>query len=369
MPREGQNNSIIQRAHVKAAPDLQSQLFGITFPTMHLHDLTPYNTLGLGSAAPVLLRYRTPDQLPGITDKVARASHVFVLGGGSNVVLTPTLDSQIIKIESSGIRLVDESDSHYIVQAEAGEPWHGFVSYCVAQGWGGLENLALIPGLVGAAPVQNIGAYGVELDQRLHSIQAWDLLHGRLVDFAPSDCQFSYRNSLFKQSGPGRWIILTVRFALPKQWRPVLDYPDLRTHPVLAQRGAAVTARDVFDAVCQIRQHKLPDPAVLPNAGSFFKNPVVGPDHYDALRREWPNAVAYPQKDGRWKLAAGWLIEQAGWKGRNLGPVGMHQRQALVLVNYGGANAADVQRLADRVRGDVRARFDVSLEQEPVNVC
>ena len=335
---------------------------------MHPHDLTEFNTLALESVASTLVRYRDPAQLPDLTRRAACHEQVFVLGGGSNVVLAPTLSSMVIKVESAGLRLVDESPESRIIEAEAGESWHDFVTHCVRQGWGGLENLALIPGTIGAAPVQNIGAYGVELDQRLHSLVAWDLARGQQLEFTPGECGFSYRNSMFKQAQPGRWLILRVRFALPKAWTPVLTYPDLRHHKGLTARGGAITAQDVYDAVCEIRRQKLPDPSVLANAGSFFKNPVVSAGAFHKLKERWPDIVAYAQDGGDWKLAAGWLIEQTGWKGRRLGPVGMHERQGLVLVNHGGACASDVMALAGRVCGDVRQRFGVDLEQEPVAV-
>lgn len=336
---------------------------------MHSHDLSAYNTLALPATALKVVHYRDPAQLPGLTESAAAHSKVFVLGGGSNVVLARSLKNFVIKVESRGVAVVDETASHVLVEAQAGESWHDFVSMCVDQGWDGLENLALIPGTAGAAPVQNIGAYGVELDQRFHSLQAWDLHHGRLVEFGPADCAFSYRNSFFKQSAPGRWLITSVRFALPRPWRPVLTYPDLQRCPVLQKRGAAITAADVFQAVCRIRQAKLPDPATLPNAGSFFKNPVVSSETHAAIQEKWPDMPAYTQGDGRWKLAAGWLIEQVGWKGKRLGPVGMHERQALVLVNHGGATAEDVVHLADTVRKDVKALFGLDLEQEPITVA
>ncbi|NYT63532.1 UDP-N-acetylmuramate dehydrogenase [Alcaligenaceae bacterium] len=331
-------------------------------------DLTSFNTLGLQAHARALLRLQTPDQLPELTRLAARHASVFVLGGGSNVVLVPNIDSLVVKLESRGVGIYEQTDSHVIVEAHAGEVWHDFVAGCVERGWNGLENLALIPGTVGAAPVQNIGAYGVELDQRFHSLVAWDLRKGRAVEMGAADCGFSYRNSFFKQAKPGRWLIVKVRFCLPRQWQPVLSYPDLQRHPVLAQAGASTTAQQVFDAVCEIRRHKLPDPAVLGNAGSFFKNPVVGADVLDAIRQAHPNVVVYPQPDGLYKLAAGWLIDQAGWKGRRMGPAGVHDRQALVLVNHGGATAQDIESLAQAIREDVERRFGVRLEQEPVRV-
>ncbi|MBP6019933.1 MAG: UDP-N-acetylmuramate dehydrogenase [Burkholderiaceae bacterium] len=331
-------------------------------------DLTTFNTLGLASTASHLVRYQSPDQLADLLAMVQGYKDVLVLGGGSNVVLPAVLGGLVIKVESRGIRLLQESATHFIIEAQAGEVWHDFVDDCIRRGWWGLENLALIPGTVGAAPVQNIGAYGVELDQRLHSVVACQLGTGQMVEMSAQQCGFSYRNSYFKQQPAGQWLILKVRFSLPRQWSPVLTYPDLQHHPVLAAAGSPASARQVFDAVCEIRRNKLPDPAVLGNAGSFFKNPVITAKAYQDLLVNWPAVVAYPQAGGMYKLAAGWLIDQAGWKGRRLGPVGVHDRQALVLVNHGGATAGDIHQLAQAIQADVQQRFGVTLEQEPVNV-
>lgn len=331
-------------------------------------DLTSLNTLGLQAHAGALLRYESVSQLPEITDAAAQYERLFILGGGSNVVLAPTLHCLVVKVESKGIRLLAESSGARVVEAQAGENWHDFVATCAANGWDGLENLALIPGTVGAAPVQNIGAYGVELDQRFHSLTAWDMQERRSVEMGASDCQFSYRNSFFKRATPGRWLITALRLNLPTQWLPNLSYPDLQRHPLIQEAGAAIQARQIFQAVCDIRQRKLPDPAVLGNAGSFFKNPIVDAHAYAVLKAAHPSLPVHAQAGGGYKLAAGWLIEQSGWKGRRLGLAGMHERQALVLVNHGGASAEDVLGLADAVRGDVAAKFGVRLEQEPMPV-
>ena len=332
-------------------------------------DLGSLNTLGLCSHAAALVRYQSQDQLGELSVVAGRYSRVFVLGGGSNVVLAPQLDCLVIKVESRGVKVCSDTDSELILEVQAGEGWHDFVGHCVANGWDGLENLALIPGTVGAAPVQNIGAYGVELDQRFHSLIVWDLNQRRVIEMSIAECRFSYRDSVFKRWESGRWLILAVRFRLPRPWQPVVDYPDLRLHPALAQAGEGVTAAQIFSAVCEIRSHKLPDPAVLGNAGSFFKNPIVTAAVYGDLKSAHPGLVAYRQEDGdAYKLAAGWLIDQAGWKGRRVGNVGVHHRQALVLVNYGGANADDIISLANAIRADVQARFGVALEQEPVAV-
>jgi UDP-N-acetylmuramate dehydrogenase len=355
-------------------------------PVFSDQDLHARNTLGLRARAAVAV-LDDESAIPVLCEALAAGRNdpkgreadapLFILGGGSNVVVQARPRHRVLRVVLRGIRLWDETADHWIVEAAAGEPWHGFVDHCLSQGWPGLENLALIPGTVGAAPVQNIGAYGLELDQRLHSVVAWDLRAGRACTLRPDECGFAYRDSLFKRDGAGRWLIVRVRFALPKAWTPRLDYPDLRDHPGLRGVGktpdaggatseAAPTPRQVFDAVCDIRRRKLPDPAVLGNAGSFFKNPVVGASQAAELKRRFPDLRTYPQADGRVKLAAGWLIERAGWKGRRLGSVGMHERQALVLVNHGGAQAADVLALARSVRADVQERFGVDLEQEPV---
>ncbi|NYT67858.1 UDP-N-acetylmuramate dehydrogenase [Pusillimonas noertemannii] len=331
-------------------------------------DLSSFNTMGLPSRATVLARYGDAAQLPELSELAQRYGKVFVLGGGSNVILEPHLSGLVVKVQAQGVRLLSESDEELVVEAQGGENWHGFVSQCVDQGWHGLENLALIPGTVGAAPVQNIGAYGVELDQRFHSLLAWNLRQGRLVEMGAADCGFAYRDSVFKRAPAGTWLIVALRLKLSRRWLPVLDYPALAGHASFKQ-SPAPTARQVFEAVCDIRRSKLPDPAVLGNAGSFFKNPIVDALAYECIRSAHPDVVAYAQGNGAYKLAAGWLIDRAGWKGRRLGPAGVHDRQALVLVNHGGATAQDIRRLADAVREDVQRRFGVTLEQEPVSVA
>lgn len=327
-------------------------------------DLTASNTFGLASAADAYVRIVSTTQLPALSALARRHGRVFVLGGGSNVVLPSSMEGLVAQVAIPGIRLLEARADAWVVEAGGGENWHGLVDRCVRNGWDGLENLALIPGTVGAAPVQNIGAYGVELDQRFLGLSAWDIARGEMVEMSARDCRFAYRDSRFKHDEPGRWLIVAVRFALPRPWRPVLDYPDLRRYPGLA--AEAVPARAIFDAVCAIRREKLPDPAVIGNAGSFFKNPIVTADQYAALIPRFPGLVAYPQSDGRYKLAAGWLIDQCGWKGRSMGAAGVHDRQALVLVNRGGASAADIMALADAIGADVKARYGVELEPEPV---
>jgi len=329
-------------------------------------DLTRLNTLGLASRADAFVTLDDPAQLPALSELARQADSLLVLGGGSNVVLPQRVPGLVAQVAFRGVRLLEARSDAWLVEAAGGENWHRFVETCVHNGWVGLENLALIPGMVGAAPVQNIGAYGVEFEERFHSLTAWDVPAGRLVEMRAADCRFAYRDSAFKHDAPGRWIIVSVRFALPRPWRPVLGYPDLQRHARLAQ--GTPTARDIFDAVCEIRRAKLPDPAVTGNAGSFFKNPIVAASVRDSLVTEFPGLVSYAQPDGRYKLAAGWLIDQCGWKGRALGAAGVHDRQALVLVNRGGATAADIMGLAHAIQQAVAERYGVTLEPEPVVV-
>lgn len=324
------------------------------------------NTLGLASTAQHLVCLDHIDQLPDLQSMAQTKPSRWVLGGGSNMVLAPYIAGLVIKVQNRGVRLVSETDTEVIVEAQAGENWHHFVRYCLEQGWFGLENLALIPGTVGAAPVQNIGAYGVELRHYVHAVQCWDLEHAQWQQYTAQQCEFAYRDSVFKRAGAGRYLITAVQFKLIKAtvWQPVLRYPDLLQHPRLQQR---ISPQAIFEAVIEVRQAKLPDPQQLANAGSFFKNPVIHQEHYARIRAQYPTVVAYPYED-QIKLAAGWLIECAGWKGKQLGPVGMHVRQALVLVNYGGATATEVAQLVDQIKADVYQLFQVELEQEPINV-
>ncbi len=331
-----------------------------------VQDLTRLNTLGLASRADAFVALRDPAQLPALSALAQAAPSLLVLGGGSNVVLPERVPGVVARVAFEGVRLLEARPDAWIVEAAGGESWHGFVAACVAQGWDGLENLALIPGTVGASPVQNIGAYGVELQERFHSLTAWDVREARFVEMRAAECRFSYRDSTFKHDEPGRWIIVSVRFALPRPWRPVLEYPDLQRHARLAD--GAPSARDVFEAVCEIRRAKLPDPAVTGNAGSFFKNPIVPAAQREALAARFPGLVSYPQPDGRYKLAAGWLIDQCGWKGKALGAAGVHDRQALVLINRGGATAEDIMCLARAMQDAVADRYGVRLEPEPVVV-
>jgi len=328
-------------------------------------DLRPYNSFGLPAKARRLVRIASDADLHWVVNHPdwGRASK-FILGGGSNLVLTRDLQPLVLKVEVPGWRIFD-AGADWVVEAGAGERWHEFVRWTLEQGAPGLENLSLIPGTVGAAPVQNIGAYGVELKDRFESLDTLDLMSGRVVTLGREACHFGYRDSVFKQHLAGRSVILRVRMRLPKAWRPALEYLDLQR--AAEQAGVTEpTPQQISDWVCAIRRAKLPDPAVLGNAGSFFKNPVVS----EAVCREViardPHLVHYPLPDGRFKLAAGWLIDACGWKGKSVGGAGVYDRQALVLVNRGEARGGEVLTLAQAIQASVFARFGIRLEPEPV---
>ncbi|UDG82149.1 UDP-N-acetylmuramate dehydrogenase [Candidatus Vallotia cooleyia] len=287
-----------------------------------------------------------------------------VLGAGSNVVLTRDFDGLVLVIKLRGKRILAQTDDSYIVEVAAGERWHDFVDWTLQQGMAGLENLALIPGTVGAAPVQNIGAYGLELVERLERLRSLDIVEGRIIDLDAQACAFGYRDSIFKHAARDRLIILSVVFRLPKRWQACVTYADLASW--LSSRGIhKPTARQIFGAITEIRREKLPNPMMLGNAGSFFKNPLVDIKKFSELRAKEPNIVFYTQHNGRIKLAAGWMIDRCGWKGRSIGPSAVHERQALVLVNRGGATGKQILALALAIRADVRQRFGVELDIEP----
>ena len=330
-------------------------------------DLRAFNTLGLPGRAANFIEVVAPAQLATIDAGGARR---FILGGGSNLVLTGDFDGLVVHMAIPGKRLLKEDADAWYVEAGAGENWHDFVQWTLAQDWPGLENLSLIPGTVGAAPIQNIGAYGLDVAERFHSLHAWDFENRAFLTVDRNQCRFAYRDSLFKQEGwhlSGRMAIASVVFRLPKIWVANARYRDVGDE-LAAQNIVTPTPQDVADAISAIRRRKLPDPALTPNAGSFFHNPLVSQAQAAALAADFPALPRYPQPDGRVKLAAGWLIEQAGWKGRNLGPVGMYEKQALVLVNRGGATGADVRRTMAAVQAAVREKFAVDLTPEPIFV-
>jgi UDP-N-acetylmuramate dehydrogenase len=330
-------------------------------------DLRPYTTFGVPARAEALARFTSTDGLRTLLNSVQlEGLPRLFLGGGSNVLFTHDWPGVVLLNEVPGIEPVREDARHVWVKAGAGEVWHTFVMHCVERGWGGVENLALIPGKVGAAPMQNIGAYGVEIKDTFFALEALRISDGELVTFDREACRFGYRESFFKREGRDQFVILSVTFQLNKAPHTLnTSYGNIQQE--LELRGVtAPTIRDVSEAVIAIRRSKLPDPAQLGNAGSFFKNPVVEPAVLEAIRSTHPDVVAYPAEGG-YKLAAGWLIERAGWKGHRRAGCGVHDRQALVLVNHGTATGADVYALSSDIVHSVQERFGVELERE-VNI-
>ena len=285
-----------------------------------------------------------------------------IIGQGSNLLFKQDYSGLIIELNIKGIELVAETKEHFYLKVQCGENWHNFVQHCLQHGYYGLENLSLIPGTVGAAPVQNIGAYGVEISEFLHELEALEISSGKLHKFSKDDCQLSYRNSIFKAELKDRFVIINVTFKLLKSSQPNLGYPALRD----ALKDIAeekITPQIISDAVCEIRMSKLPDPVELGNAGSFFWNPVISNDNYLSLQKTYPDIVAYPY-EGQHKLAAAWLIDKAGWKGYREGDVGVHKEHALVLVNFGNASGAELYDLSVRIQDSVLKMFGVELQPE-----
>ena len=326
--------------------------------------LKPFNTFGVDVRAQLFAEaHSDADVREALAYASAHDVPLLVIGGGSNLLLTADIPALVLRMASRGIRVISDDGNRVVIEAEAGEPWHPFVQHTLAQGFSGLENLSLIPGTVGAAPMQNIGAYGVEIKDVFAGLTALDRQTGELRDFSLQECNFAYRDSVFKQQ-PGRWLILRVRFALDRVAHLHLEYGPVRQR--LSEQGIEQpTPTDVSRAICSIRSEKLPDPAVLGNAGSFFKNPLVSAAVVAQIKAQHPDLVAYAQPDGQMKLAAGWLIERAGWKGFREADAGVHKLQALVLVNYGAATGLQLLDLAQRIQKDISERFNVELEMEP----
>lgn len=326
--------------------------------------LKKLNTFGLEAKAESLVAVKTVAELQQVLAENERPVHI--LGGGSNVLLTGDLPGLVIKNEIGGIGIVEEDAATALVAAGGGVVWHEWVQWCIGRGLGGIENLSLIPGTVGAAPIQNIGAYGVELKEVFERLEAVELATGEVKIFDHSDCQFGYRDSIFKRELRGQFFITQVFLRLSKSPQTRTSYGDIQR--TLAEWGIAQpTIADVGRAVTHIRQSKLPDPAEIGNAGSFFKNPEIAEGHFQKLKQQFPGIVSYPMPDGRVKVPAGWLIEQAGWKGKRFGDAGCHARQALVLVNYGNATGAEILALAKKIQASVAEKFGIDLSPE-VNI-
>lgn len=330
------------------------------------HSLQAYNTFGIDVKARYFVSVQDLDGLKQVLDRNLHPA-VFLLGGGSNVLLTQDLDMLVIHLDLKGIRIMDQDEDRVTIEVMAGENWHQLVCYCLEQNWGGIENLSLIPGNVGTAPIQNIGAYGVELQDVFIGCHTLDQSSLETVYFDKEACQFGYRDSVFKGSEKDRFIITSVQLQLSKRNHQIQTGYGAIKSQLEADRVTQPSIQDISKAVIAIRRSKLPDPAVLGNSGSFFKNPVIDAKTFQQFHRAHPHAPYYENGDGRTKLPAGWLIEQAGLKGYRQGDAGVHQHQALVLVNHGNASGQEIWSLAMHVQKTVLETFGIALEPE-VNV-
>ncbi|MBN2732354.1 MAG: UDP-N-acetylmuramate dehydrogenase [Balneolaceae bacterium] len=338
-----------------------------SLPAIQEHtDLTPYNTLHVTAKAKKFVSVQSEQQLQSLLKNYDGTLPLFVLGGGSNVLFINDFNGLILHIAILGKEVIKEDENYIWLKVGAGENWHETVRYCVEKGWGGIENLSLIPGTVGAAPIQNIGAYGVELDEVFESLAAVELKSVSSRIFYKKDCEFAYRDSVFKQELKGQFAVTSVTLKLSKY--PVLNTSYGAIQQKLDEKEiTAPSIRDISDIVIEIRNSKLPDPAELGNAGSFFKNPVIGNEKFESLKSEYPSAPGYPMDDNQTKVPAGWLIEQAGWKGKVTGSVGTYRQQALVIVNHGGASGEEIWQLAEKIQQSVDEMFDIKLVPE-VNI-
>lgn len=328
-------------------------------------DLKPYNTFGISVKANYFAAFQDVSTLAKLLSD-NRDKNITVLGGGSNVLFTKEFDGLILRNEIKGKEVVKEEGDFVYVKAGAGENWHEFVLYCIDNNWGGIENLSLIPGSVGASPMQNIGAYGVEIKDVFHELEAFNIEAGKLETFSHSECKFGYRESVFKRALKGKYVITSVTYRLSKQHDVNTSYGAINSE--LEAKGIKdPTIKDISDAVIAIRQSKLPDPKKIGNAGSFFKNPVVEKSIVTKIQEKYPEVPFYPIDENHVKLPAGWLIDTAGWKGKRWGNHGVHSKQALVLVNYHDATGTEIYALSQEILDDIQDKFGVLLERE-VNI-
>ena len=326
------------------------------------------NTFGLGVKAKHFLSVQSKEEASIFFKEKKPTEKVLILGGGSNLLFRSDYEGLVIKNDIHGIQLLKENEEHVWLEVGAGENWHEFVLHCIKRDWAGIENLSLIPGNVGASPMQNIGAYGVEVKSVIESVEAVNREDGSIKTFLNEDCEFAYRSSIFKTKLRDKYMICSVKFKLDKKARYNVSYGAIKEQ--LKAEGISedqLSIKAISDAVIKIRKSKLPDPSEIGNSGSFFKNPLVDDAIYQKLKSTHPNIPAYPQEDGQTKLAAGWLIEKAGWKGYRKGDYGVHAKQALVLVNYGEASGEELYQLSSRIVDSVREKFGITLERE-VNI-
>lgn len=328
-------------------------------------NITPFTTFGVEVSSRYFATFSSIEELRKLLAEV-KDQQLLVLGGGSNMLFRKDYEGITIKNEITGISVIEENEESVLLKVGAGEVWHNFVLYSIEHNLGGIENLSLIPGSVGASPMQNIGAYGVEIKDVFDSLEAIEIATGELHTFSHQDCQFGYRESVFKKELKGKYIIVSVSYKLSKQPKLNTSYGAINSE--LAKRGITQPSiKDVSDVVIAIRQSKLPDPKEIGNAGSFFKNPVIPKSHYIALQKTYENIPSYPVSEDTVKVPAGWLIDNAGWKGKTIGEYGVHKNQALVLVNYGKANGNDIFQLSEDIIADIYKRYQIKLERE-VNI-
>lgn len=328
-------------------------------------NITPFTTFGVKVISRYFATFSSIEELRKLLAEV-KDQQLLVLGGGSNMLFRKDYEGITIKNEITGISVIEENEESVLLKVGAGEVWHNFVLYSIEHNLGGIENLSLIPGSVGASPMQNIGAYGVEIKDVFDSLEAIEIATGELHTFSHQDCQFGYRESVFKKELKGKYIIVSVSYKLSKQPKLNTSYGAINSE--LAKRGITQPSiKDVSDVVIAIRQSKLPDPKEIGNAGSFFKNPVIPKSHYIALQKTYENIPSYPVSKDTVKVPAGWLIDNAGWKGKTIGEYGVHKNQALVLVNYGKANGNDIFQLSEDIIADIYKRYQIKLERE-VNI-
>lgn len=329
-----------------------------------LHKL---NTFGINCFAKYFVKIESVEDLLTLHKKdIFKKEKRLILGGGSNILLTKDFDGLVIQNNIKGWEIKKENENFIELEIGAGENWHQMVTTCVNNGWGGIENLSLIPGNAGTAPMQNIGAYGVEIKETFISLKAFEISTSTIKTFSKKDCQFDYRESVFKKEKKNQYIILNIRLKLDKKPKINIKYGDIKT--ILNENNiSSPTIKDVSQAIIKIRQNKLPDPEKIGNSGSFFKNPIISTSKLNKIKKRYPEIVYYEVNSSEMKIAAGWLIDKAGWKGKIFGNYGVHKNQALVLVNYGGANGTDIFNLSEKIINDIKTKFDIQLERE-VNV-
>ena len=326
--------------------------------------LKSYNTFGIDAKTKYFALFQNIEELRQIFEQTKISTdQIFVLGGGSNILFTQDYNGLMLKSAIKGIEIIEENNEHVYVKVGGGEVWHNFVLHCVNKNWGGIKNLSLIPGTLGASPIQNIGAYGVEIKDTIHEVEIFHLNTLNTQTFTTEACKFGYRDSIFKHEYKGKIIILSAIFKLNKNPIANTTYGDINKE-LESQNITNPTIQDVSKAICKIRNSKLPDPKELGNAGSFFKNPIVSNIQFETLKATYPTIIGYKSGNNLMKLAAGWLIEQCGWKGKRIGDAGVHKNQALVLVNYGNAKGAEIIDLAHKIQDSVKEKFSVNIEPE-----